>query len=128
MNYLFRTYVSQNPAGIIINDGYYALAYCICKKVSVDRALYKICGIPYGGPNRKRRSKKIPSAYVDGERLKSALLCKALSYQRISDLVSCSTMKIVYCIRGHRQPLEFIAELEKVLGLQKNELVKGEIQ
>ena len=40
-----KTFTCQNPTGICVNEGYYALALAILKKdISVDDAIYEITG------------------------------------------------------------------------------------
>lgn len=44
---VLRTFGNSNPASIIINVEWIALAAAICG-LSVDEALHRICGIPFG--------------------------------------------------------------------------------
>ena len=55
MSYLYRAYVSTNPAGIIINDGYYALLACLIGNLDAEESLYKVCGVPYGDKRQFNR-------------------------------------------------------------------------
>ena len=45
MIYLTETYTSNNPCGIDINLGYYALMECIIKGTNTNRALQRWCGL-----------------------------------------------------------------------------------
>ena len=55
MNYLYRTYASNNPAGIVINLGYYALVESIVAGTDTETALFRWCGIR---PQKYRPGKK----------------------------------------------------------------------
>lgn len=44
---VLRSFGNSNPAGIVINDGWIALAAAICG-LSIDESLYRVCGIPFG--------------------------------------------------------------------------------
>ena len=48
-----RTFGNYNPSGIILNDGWIALAVAICG-LSVDEALHRVCGVPFGRRNQRR--------------------------------------------------------------------------
>ena len=48
-----RMFGNSNPAGIIINDGWIALAAAIICEMSVDEALHRVCGIPFGRRNQR---------------------------------------------------------------------------
>ena len=44
-NYVYHQYGNQNPAGIVINLGWYALAECILTEHKTQHVLSKWCGI-----------------------------------------------------------------------------------
>ena len=50
---VLRTFSNSNPAGIIINDGWIALAAAILCGISVDEALHRVCDIPFGRRNQR---------------------------------------------------------------------------
>ena len=50
---ILRTFGNTNPAGIVINDGWIALAAAILCEMSVDEALHRVCGIPFGKRNQR---------------------------------------------------------------------------
>lgn len=118
-----RSFTGKNPSGIYINDGYYALLGAILG-MTVDEALHKVCGIPYGGERIERQKRGGERAIIDKKVLRSVLNCKALSYRDVGELMGCSYGKIASASRGTKQPVEFIAMLENVLGLDKDELIK----
>lgn len=50
---VLRSFGNSNPAGIIINDGWIALATAIICGINVDEALHRVCGIPFGRRNQR---------------------------------------------------------------------------
>lgn len=50
---VLRTFGNSNPAGTILNDGWIALAAAIIYGISVDEALHRVCGIPFGKRNQR---------------------------------------------------------------------------
>jgi len=67
MNYLYRTYTAQNPCGIEINLGWYALCECIVAGTQISTALFRWCGLhqnPKGqdkpAPPKPKPKKKKP--------------------------------------------------------------------
>ena len=115
MNYLYRTFVSNNPAGIDINAGWYALLGAI-NGLSVEDALHKICLIPFGGDERKRKNLKVgEKAVVDTKKMRMAMNRKGLTYRTLGALVGYSYGKIADTMKGKKQPIAFICELENIL-------------
>ena len=52
---VLRVFGNYNPSGIVINDGWIALAACVYGNLSVEWALHVVCGMGYGGDNRRKR-------------------------------------------------------------------------
>ena len=124
MHCLYTSYSSNNPCGIIINPGWYALAGAILG-MSVDKALHKICGFPIGG-NRKVHRTHGAKAVLDKQKMRSAMNRKAYSYRILGEVIGYSAFKIYDATRGKPQTLEFISLLEKALDVKQGELLKGE--
>ena len=118
-------YASKNPAGIFINDGYYALLAAIYG-LSVEESLHKICLLPLGGNEKKRQMmKRGEKVAINIEKLRSTMNCKCISYRDLADLVGYSYGKIAQTVKGVKQPKAFVNELERVLDLEKDSLIKG---
>ena len=103
-----RAWVSDNPMGIEINLGYYALAECICAKTTPSEALLKWCNvwIDQTKPRKKyvrlvttrtgEKTKKILNLYRRNPKMKS---------QKIADKVGCTpemVCKVLRSIGVHR--------------------------
>ena len=68
MSYLYKCYASDNPAGIDINLGWYALAECICTTHYPSDVLSRWCGVTDITKPRKpytRRAYVAPSKEVE---------------------------------------------------------------
>ena len=61
MHCLYTNYTSNNPAGIKINLGYYALCECIIKGTQASDALLRWCGVHI---DKTKRKPYTPRAYV----------------------------------------------------------------
>lgn len=92
----YRTFGNSNPAGIEINDGYYALLGAILG-LEVEESLHKICGIPYGGDRRKSnrhkglgKSEKIIEIYRANPTLPNS---------KIAEMVDCTREMVRYVLR-----------------------------
>lgn len=125
MNYLYRTYTSNNPAGIQINLGYYALAECIIKGTYTSIALQKWCDLHCDASKERHYNGKVT---LNVEKLKQIFKERFLTYQYLADI---SGKSIPFFIRmfnnGHKYyPSEIVSLLEEQLGLEKGALVKGE--
>lgn len=46
---ILRAFGNSNPSGIVINDGWLALAACVYGGLTADKALFRICGLPAAG-------------------------------------------------------------------------------
>ena len=94
-NYVYRTYASNNPGGIDINLGYYALAECILnEKAHPSAVLLRWCGLwfdkekerkeyekPIPAPRTGAKTKKILAIYKRNPRTKN---------RRIAEIVGCT--------------------------------------
>ena len=49
---ILRAFGNYNPSGIVINDGWFALAAAIIGNLTVEEALRKVCDIQTGGNQR----------------------------------------------------------------------------
>ena len=47
-----RVFGNYNPAGIVINEGWFALAACIIGDLTVEEALRRVCCVETGGNQR----------------------------------------------------------------------------
>lgn len=103
-----RAWVSDNPMGIYINYGYYALAECICSKTTPSDALLKWCNIwhDHTKPRKKyvrlvtertgKKTRAILNLYRKYPNMKS---------QRIAERVGCTpemVCKVLRSIGVHR--------------------------
>ena len=91
----------NNPSGIMINDGYYALLGALMG-LSVDEALHKICGIKVGGDQRKNnrhkglgKKEKILELYRNFPNMHNS---------EIARIVDCSREMVRYVLKEHGVP------------------------
>lgn len=119
-----NAYISNNPAGVEINLGYYALLECIVTGHHSKIVLQRWCGITekivgrkYGG-----RSK------LDIPKLKKIMHDRFLTPQVISDYAGCSRQKISVMLSGNHyfQPQELIDRIEDGLAVEKGSLILRE--
>ena len=95
---ILRTFGNNNPAGITVNPGVYALAAAILTDMTGEESLQEFCGLPLGGEGRKRPG-----------RGKSALILQAaaehpdLNNSEISRLVGCTREMVRYVLK-HKRP------------------------
>ena len=74
MNCVYTAYTGNNPAGIDINLGYYALAECLIKGTDASKALLRWCGVWFDKTKpRKMYEKKHPYTKPMGEKTKRIL-------------------------------------------------------
>ena len=67
MNCTQTAYTSNNPAGININLGYYALAECLIKGTDASKALLRWCGVWFDKTKPRKVYEKKTSLYkADG--------------------------------------------------------------
>lgn len=94
MNYLYHAYVSNNPGGIDINLGYYALAECIIKGTNASTALLKWCGLWFDkGRNKPTFEKREKQKKVGAKTLKILRIYEkkpSLTNRKIAQLVHCT--------------------------------------
>ena len=62
MGSVYRTYTSNNPSGVVINPGWYALAECIISGTYPSEALLRWCGLQFD--KSKPRKPRKPRRYV----------------------------------------------------------------
>ena len=98
-----RKWVSDNPMGIEINLGYYALAECICTKTTPSDALLRWCNIWHDAqkPRKKyvrlvtectgEKAKKILNLYRRNPKTKS---------EKIAERVGCTREYVTKVLRG----------------------------
>ncbi len=95
---ILRSFNSNNPAGIVFNPGYIALAAALLTDMSGEEALHEFCGLPCGGAARKQAG-----------RGKRPLILQAmkehpeLSYSAIGRLVGC-TREMVRYVANRKKP------------------------
>ena len=98
MNFLYRAYASNNPAGIQINLGVYALAECICTNITTCAALQKWCGISEHVRHKKKRD---PSCTG----IKTKMIMEVykrnnnLPHKDIAELVGCTREMVSIVLR-----------------------------
>lgn len=101
-NYVYQQYSSQNPAGIVINLGWYALAECILTEHKTQHVLSKWCGIRDDDTRTKTRKsvcktsrKKELKNILASQKTKSE---KALLiYKLFNELSNVEIAKLVQC-------------------------------
>lgn len=127
MNYLYRTYTSNNPAGVQINLGYYALAECIIKGTYASVALSRWCGLKQDADRERHYKGKIT---LDVEKLKKIFKERFLTYRNLAEMTGKSNTFFIRMFNGKHKyyPYEIVYTLEEELGLKKGSLVKGEMK
>lgn len=91
MNYLYHAYTSNNPSGLNINLGYYALAECLIKGTHPGDALLRWCGLwvdkserksytprPYVAPD-KRVNERVIQIYRENPQLTNTEIAKMVN-------------------------------------------------
>lgn len=84
-----RIWASNNPSGVIINPGWYALAEAICTKHSTCEVLQKWCGVS------ESRGWKKKDPYSTGEKMKKIIKIYRrhrgkLPHREIAERVGCT--------------------------------------
>lgn len=94
MNCVSRAYVSNNPAGIDINLGYYALAECILTKTNASAALLRWCGLWFDKGRQKPAFKKNEKQKKIGVKTRKILRIyeknPKITNKRIAQMVHCT--------------------------------------
>jgi hypothetical protein len=111
MNCIQTAYISNNPAGININLGYYALCECIVKGTWASTALAKWCGVWSDRlkPRKKYVRKKSPKKPM-GEKTKKILAI----YEKHSDYPNTKIAKMAKCTP------EMVGKVLHRIGVRKN--------
>ena len=95
---LLMTIGNYNPAGIVINEGWIALAAAICG-LSAEDALHKICGIRPGGEYRRRggcgKTEKILKLFKENPDLHNS---------EIAEKVGCTREMVRIVLKRHGVP------------------------
>lgn len=91
-----RVFGNYNPSGIVINEGWIALAACVYGDLSVEWALHVVCGMGYGGDNRKKRGTGRAT-----EILQLHKEVPALTNQEIATRIGCSREMVRLVLKQH---------------------------
>ncbi len=111
MNYVYHAYVSNNPGGVEINLGYYALAECILTKTNASAALLRWCGVWFDKTKpRKVYEKKRSYTTPMGEKTKRILAI----YEKNPDYQNRQIAKIAKCTP------EMVGKVLHRIGARKN--------
>ena len=105
MNYLYRTYASHNPAGIVINPGWYALAEAILTHTHIDRIMRRWFGIKED-PVKIRKRKRLPHKKKHPSPITDKILAmyranKKLQNIEIAEMVGCTPRMVCIALRKH---------------------------
>lgn len=111
MNCVYTAYTGNNPAGIDINLGYYALAECLIKGTDASRALLRWCGVWFDKTKpRKMYEKKCSYTKPMGEKTKRILAV----YEKHPDYPNRQIAKIAECTP------EMVGKVLHRIGARKN--------
>ena len=123
-------WTSNNPMGIDINLGYYALAECICAKTTPSEALLKWCNVWHdqNKPRKKyvrlvtsctgEKTRKILNLYRRNPKMKS---------RKIADKVGCTpemVCKVLRSIGIHRNRWDGYISKDPRYSKEKREAIK----
>ncbi len=124
-NYVYRQFGSENPGGIDINLGYYALTECIIKGTTASESLWRWCGLRYEKQNYRRFKDTV---ILDIDYLQKVFKDRFLTYQYLADITGRSRTAIsgMFCCRRTHYPKEFCHSLEEGLNLPKGRLIVKE--
>lgn len=113
-----RSFSSSNPSGIVINEGWIALAAAICG-LSVDESLHRICGIPFGRRNQRGGgcgiSEKILQLYNEKPELHNS---------EIATIIGCTREMVSKVLRKHGVPKRNKWDGHKSLDSRYNKYIK----
>ena len=111
MNCLYTAYTGNNPAGIDINLGYYALAECVIKGTDASKALLRWCGVWFDKTKpRKVYEKKRNYQKPIGEKTKRILAI----YEQNPDYQNRQIAKIAECTP------EMVGKVLRKIGIRRN--------
>lgn len=125
MNFVYRAYVGNNPGGIEINLGYYALAECILTNHDPGKVLLRWCNVGFDSAKDRRFRNTV---IMDIDRLKEIVKTRFLTYQYIADITGHKrhTIASMFVQKHTHYPKEFVSLLEEELGLKPGELIVKE--
>lgn len=89
---ILRAFGNYNPAGIVINEGWFALAACVFGGLSADKALYRVCGLPFKRVKQDRER----SARLANDIMKVYRENPGASQYQIAAQVGCSRSMVAY--------------------------------
>ena len=118
-----RVIASNNPMGININLGVYALTECICTGVLPSVALSKWCNVTQD-PKKERAYKD--RVKIDIDLLKMEISKRRLTNRQLADATG-KTTGFFWEMVNHRhvnQKKELIEKLETILNLPKGSLLQ----
>ena len=105
-----RIYASNNPSGIDINLGWYALAECICTKTTASDALLRWCDVWLDKTQKRTYIRKAPVPKVLGVKTKKILDV----YSKNPSLRNKAIAKKVGCTP------EFVGKVLHKIGVRRN--------
>jgi len=93
---IMRAFGNYNPSGLVINDGWIALAACVYGNLSVEWALHIICGMRYGGEHRSK-----PGQGKAADILRIHREEPELTNQQIATQIGCSREMVRLVLKRH---------------------------
>ena len=93
---VLRVWGNSNPSGIVINEGWFALAAAIIGDLTVEEALRKVCDIQTGGNQRWQ-----PGRGKGDQILKIHAAHPELSNTEIALQVGCTRENVRLILRKH---------------------------
>lgn len=123
--FIYRQFGNNNPGGIEINLGYYALLECILKGTYTSIALARWCDLKQDA-NLKRRYKG--KVVLDVDKLQQIFKDRFLTYAYLSEITGKSRTFFIRMLGGKHKnyPPEIVAALEEGLGLEEGSLLVKE--
>ena len=121
--YTYRTFTSNNPSGIQINLGYYALAECILKGTWASVALSRWCDLKNDTEKERHYKGKVT---LNVAKLKRIYRDRFLTYTYLSEITGKSRTFFIRMLNGNHRyyPAELVEMLEEGLGLERGELIQ----
>lgn len=93
---ILRAFGNYNPSGIVINDGWFALAAAIIGDLTVEEALRKVCDMQTGGNQRWQ-----PGRGKEGLILETHEANPEMSNTEIALRVGCTRENVRLILRKH---------------------------